>query len=333
VKKAIVFMTVISFLLLIPPVLGEEQPRYDLILVRNDELIDYLITLPYSHSFNIPILPINPKELNEVTKAQLYSYIQLGRTRLLIVGNVNAISLEVEKELENMGFIVTRIGGADRTETAEKLALHFYPNGSKTVILASALDYGSTLAAAELAVEYNYPLLLTWESQLSPSALRGLEELNAKIVVLVGFGINETVENTLKELGYETYWIGRSIEPPPFYTQTSTTPQPQESKYSFLKGVLITLVVSAPIFFYLGRKVRTQQNEILNLLNEKEKAVLRAILEHGGEIKQEDLPELVGYSRPTISKVIQELENKGLIKREKSGKTFVVKIERKIKLD
>lgn len=232
-----------------------------------------------------------------------------------------------------MGFIVTRIGGADRTETAEKLALHFYPNGSKTVILASALDYGSTLAAAELAVEYNYPLLLTWESQLSPSALRGLEELNAKIVVLVGFGINETVENTLKELGYETYWIGRSIEPPPFYTQTSTTPQPQESKYSFLKGVLITLVVSAPIFFYLGRKVRTQQNEILNLLNEKEKAVLRAILEHGGEIKQEDLPELVGYSRPTISKVIQELENKGLIKREKSGKTFVVKIERKIKLD
>jgi len=306
--------------------------NYDLIIVRNDDLIDYLISLPYSHLINAPILPVNPKELDPVTKAQLYSYIQLGRDKVLIIGNTNAVSLDVEKELRDMGFSVTRIGGADRAETAEKLALHFYQNGSKVVILASAWDYGSTLAAAEFAMEYKCPILLTWENQLSPSALRGIEKLNAKIVILVGFGINETIEKTLEGMGYETYWIGRDIEPPPIETTTSSPPQSSGSK-SFFLGMIVTLIILAPVILYLWRRRSERMSEFLEQFNEKELAVLKAIMERGGEVKQEDLPRIVGYSRPTISRIVQDLEKKGIVEREKSGKTFIVRVIKKIKID
>ncbi|ASJ17333.1 hypothetical protein A3L04_09760 [Thermococcus chitonophagus] len=310
-------------------------PQYDLIIVRNDDIIDYLIALPYSHLINVPILPVNPKKLDKVTKAQLYSYIQLGRNRVLIVGSANAISLEVENELKEMGFSVTRIGGADRTETAEKLALHFYPNGSRVVVLASAWDYGSTLAAAKFAMEYKYPLLLTWENQLSPAALEGIKALHPTMVILVGLGLNETIEKTLEKMGYETYWIGRDIEPPPIETNTTTAvpPSTKSSKLSFLLGMIVAFLVMSPLLVYLSKKRSEKRQEILDQLNEKEVAVLKAIIENGGEIKQEELPEIVGYSRPTISRAIQNLEKKGLVVREKSGKTFLVKVVKKIKLD
>ncbi|MFA4662073.1 cell wall-binding repeat-containing protein [Pyrococcus kukulkanii] len=310
-------------------------PQYDLIIVRNDDIIDYLIALPYSHLINVPILPVNPKRLDKITKAQLYSYIQLGRNKVLIVGSANAVSLEVENELKDMGFKVTRIGGADRAETAEKLALHFYPNGSKVVVLASAWDYGSTLAAAKFAMEYKYPLLLTWENQLSPAALAGIKALHPNMVILVGLGLNETIEKTLEKVGYETYWIGRDIEPLPIETNTTTTSTPPSkgTGLSFIMGMLVAFLIMGPFIVYLSKKRSERKQELLELLNEKEIAVLRAIIENGGEIKQEELPEIVGYSRPTISRIIQSLEKKGMVIREKSGKTFIVKVIKKVKLD
>jgi len=310
-------------------------PQYDLIIVRNDDIIDYLIALPYSHLINVPILPVNPKKLDKVTKAQLYSYIQLGRNKILIVGSANAVSINIENELKNMGFEVVRIGGADRAETAEKLALHFYPNGSKVVVLASAWDYGSTLAAAKFAMEYKYPLLLTWENQLSPVALAGIKSLHPNMVILVGLGLNETIEKTLEGMGYETYWIGRDIEPLPIETNTTTTPltSGKGAGLSFIMGMLVAFLIMGPFIVYLNKKRAERKQELFESLNEKEIVVLKAIVENGGEIKQEELPEIVGYSRPTISRIIQSLEKKGIVVREKSGKTFIVRVLKKVKFD
>ncbi|WP_204318318.1 hypothetical protein, partial [Serratia marcescens] len=56
-------------------------------------------------SIALAIGSVNPKELDPVTKAQLYSYIQLGRVKVLIICNTNAVSLDVEKELRDMGFL------------------------------------------------------------------------------------------------------------------------------------------------------------------------------------------------------------------------------------
>jgi putative cell wall-binding protein len=141
----------------------KEGPKYDLIIVRNDDLIDYIIALPYAKMLDVPILPVNREELDPGTIAQLQSYAQFGWKHVLIIGDSQAVSDKVQDELLNMGFVVERIGGAVRTETAAKLAMHFYPNGYDTVVLASSSDYGSALAAARWAMIYGLPLLLTQE--------------------------------------------------------------------------------------------------------------------------------------------------------------------------
>ena len=303
------------------------RPEYDLIIVRNDDLIDYITVQPYARLLDIPVLPVNPQGLDEKTWAQLYSYVQLGWKNILIVGNSNAVSKEVEDELLKMGYSVTRIGGDVRTETAEKLAIHFYPTGSKAVVIASALDYGSALAASKFAMEYELPMLLTLENDLSEHAIAGLSSLNPDLVIIVGTGINETIETKLQSMGYQTYWLGRTVEKPP----VSPPEEPSPYTYSFI-GAVLALVITVPVVLYWAKK-RWYSNKIpVEVLTEKERIVVKALIDQGGKAKQEDLPELTGYSRPTVSRIIQELEKKQLVEREKVGKTFIVKLVKEIDL-
>lgn len=303
-----------------------QEPHYDIIIVRNDNLIDYIIALPYAAKLEVPILPVNPTQLDEQTKAQLYSYVQIGWKEALIVGNAQAISPEVENELMILGFNPKRIGGDYRTETAEKLATHFYDHAD-TVFLASALDYGSALAAAKFAMEYKYPILLTLENDLSEPAELGLKKLGVKQVIMVGAGLSPTIKEKLESEGYTVYWYGKNVEPLPLHKEEPKSP------YTYtLIGALIALAVSIPIVVYYGKKRWSANVVPVEVLTEKERIVVEAILKAGGTVKQEDLPEATGYSRPTISRIIQELEKKQLITREKIGKTFVVKMIKEIRL-
>lgn len=305
----------------------ENRPEYNLIIVRNDDLIDYITVQPYARLLNIPVLPVSPQKLDEKTWAQLYSYIQLGWKKVLIVGNSNAVSKDVEDELLKMGYSVTRIGGDVRTETAEKLAVHFYPQGSKAVVLASALDYGSALAASKFAMEYDLPLLLTLENDLSEHAIAGLNHLKPNLVILVGTGLNKTIEVKLKNMGYETYWLGKNVEKPP----VSPPEKPSPYRYSLI-GAIISLAIAIPLTLYWAKKKWYSHKIPVEVLTEKERIIVKALIKQGGKVKQEDLPELTGYSRPTVSRIIQELEKKQLVEREKIGKTFIVKLVKEIDL-
>ncbi|WP_297505117.1 MarR family transcriptional regulator, partial [Thermococcus sp.] len=84
------------------------------------------------------------------------------------------------------------------------------------------------------------------------------------------------------------------------------------------------------VSLYYAKKRWAANRVPIEVLTEKERIVVKAILEKGGVIKQEELPELTGYSRPTISRIIQELEKKQLVEREKVGKTFIVKLTKEI---
>ncbi|NJE60369.1 cell wall-binding repeat-containing protein [Thermococcus sp. 21S7] len=302
----------------------EERPKYDLILVRNDDMIDYIVALPYAKMLDVPILPVNPKELDPGTIAQLQSYAQFGWNHVLIIGDSQAISDTVQDELLNMGFVVERIGGAVRTETAAKLALHFYPNGYDTVVLASSSDYGSTLAAARWAMIYGLPLLLTQEDALSDSTLNALKKLHPDLVILMGAGMSKDIEIKLQGMGYQTYWYKENLD-------IKLPSQPKETNWvTIVAAVLLSLAVAVPLSIYYAKKRWAANRVPIEVLTEKERIVVKAILDRGGTVKQEELPELTGYSRPTISRIIQELEKKQLVEREKIGKTFTVKLTKEI---
>jgi len=317
---------IVALILLQSAVAQPVYGSYDLIIVRNDNLIDYIVALPYSKLLGVPILPVNPEELDTATLAQLQSYVQFGWDRVLVIGDYQAISQRVQEQLINIGFQVTRIGGATRVDTAVKLAETFYPEGADTVVLASASDYGSALAAARWVMTYNNPLLLTDPNNLSPAVVKALEKLKPRLVILIGAGMSKNVELQLEELGYETYWLKETIT-----ISLPTTSTPPGTNWTLVIGaVILTLAVAIPASLYYAKKKWSANKVPIEVLTEKERRVVKAILDRGGTVKQEELPELTGYSRPTISRIIQELEKKQLVEREKVGKTFTVKLTKEI---
>ncbi|WP_297467578.1 cell wall-binding repeat-containing protein [Thermococcus sp.] len=323
-----VFALVLMFITpLVHPIHAQtESPPYDLIIVRNDNLIDYIVALPYSKLLGVPILPVNPNELDTATLAQLQSYEQFGWYKVLVIGDYKAISQKVQEQLISLGFQVTRIGGATRVDTSVKLAEEFYPNGADTVVLASASDYGSALAAARWAMTYNNPLLLTNPNNLSQSVIDALKKLHPRQVVLIGAGMSKNIEHELQALGYQTYWVKETIT----ISVPTTTPQTKTNWTLVIGAVIITLAIAIPASLYYAKKKWSANKVPIEVLTEKERIVVKAILDKGGTVKQEELPELTGYSRPTISRIIQELEKKQLVEREKVGKTFIVRLTKEI---
>lgn len=324
---AVAVIALFLFPLLLPTASGQNQDNeYDLIIVRNDDLIDYIVALPYSKHLDVPILPVNPQELDPATLAQLQSYEQFGWYHVLVIGDYQAISQKVQEQLMSLGFQVTRIGGATRVDTSVNLAKEFYSPGIDAVVLASSSDYGSALAAARWAMAHNQPLLLTSPSNLSEPVKSALEYLRPHIVILIGAGMSKSIETELNNLGYETHWVKENLT-----ISVPTSTMPQGANWSYVIGaVVITLAVTVPASLYYAKKKWATNRVPIEVLTEKERAVVKAILEKGGTIKQEELPELTGYSRPTISRIIQELEKKQLVEREKTGKTFIVKLTKEI---
>jgi len=67
------------------------------------------------------------------------------------------------------------------------------------------------------------------------------------------------------------------------------------------------------------------------VLNEDEQKVIDIIGEHQGKLRQDKLPRLTDFSRPKVSRLVSDLMGRGVISREKHGKTYVLQLERKVK--
>ena len=171
-----------------------------------------------------------------------------------------------------------------------------------------------------------HPLVLNHPTTLSNSTEEALEKLQPDLVVIIGAGLPDDLESQIEALGYQTYWIKKDL--------TITPPAPPVEKETDWTMVILAVIVSVatvvPVTVYYAKKKWASNRVPIEVLTEKERIVVKAILEKGGTVKQEELPELTGYSRPTISRIIQELEKKQLVEREKVGKTFLVKLTKEI---
>lgn len=94
----------------------------------------------------------------------------------------------------------------------------------------------------------------------------------------------------------------------------------------FIFGFAIGLFLGVSGTFWLIKyKERQAKREIgLSLLNDNQLELIKLIYEHGGKISQRDLCDLTGFSKSKISRNLVPLEERGLITREKWGRTYVV---------
>ncbi|HIP16409.1 MAG TPA: winged helix-turn-helix transcriptional regulator [Methanothermococcus okinawensis] len=64
---------------------------------------------------------------------------------------------------------------------------------------------------------------------------------------------------------------------------------------------------------------KTLKNMLMDILTEEEKTIVNLIKEYG-EITQKEIVEITGMSKPKVSRIVADLENRGIIKKVKIGR-------------
>jgi len=151
-----------------------------------------------------PILLTDPSRLPGVTSLALNT---LRPAQVVIVGGTNAVSSAVEAQVRAQGFVVTRIGGRDRYDTAELVAksvatggqrtggpgagtatatVGLDPQGRRTAVLGNGQDFPDILAAGPLGYAEAFPITITRPESLNVQTRRTLEALDVDQVLIVG---------------------------------------------------------------------------------------------------------------------------------------------------
>ena len=95
----------------------------------------------------------------------------------------------------------TRLGGADRVNTAVQISKYGWPNNDSGVAIIVRDDsFPDALAGTPLAYMFNAPILLTNKDTLSPDTESELDRLNPKTILILGsYGaVSQNIENHLK---------------------------------------------------------------------------------------------------------------------------------------
>ena len=100
------------------------------------------------------------------------------------------------------------------------------------------------------------------------------------------------------------------------------------SNYSFLivPGIIIIFLIGI-IIFLKKRHIKI----ILPILKSDEKKVFEAVAKLGSGTRQKKIVEESGYSKAKVSKVLKNLQERGILRLERIGRTNKVHIEKKLK--
>ncbi len=299
--------------------IGSLGAEYDVVLVRSDVYADWIIAQSYSHKSGVPIIATSPDSIDPQIREQLEGYRGFGFDQVLIIGGEKAVSLEVQRELEGMGYVTHRISEADRSGTSARVAVELF-KGSDTAIIANGGASEALLVAGRLASTTGTPVLFVREDEIPPSVLAAMKSIGVDKVILVDLAISEDLKSTLVSKGYELEVI-----------EAVSDYKPTEQK---LSGTIIMLAVGIAVgvaaVLIISKVMEKEEKIPVTVLTEAEKKVVRAINERGGEITQDQLPELTSYSRPKISRVVSELVDRGVLAKQPQGRTQKITLEKQL---
>ncbi|WP_370325319.1 cell wall-binding repeat-containing protein [Euzebya sp.] len=135
---------------------------------------------------------------------------RLEASSIIILGGPDAVSEEIEQDLQALDVSVRRIAGPSRIETATALASELLPRAT-TAILVRAFGAGSqayvdSIAAGSLAAHSSSPVIFTDTDELSAPTAEFLQSSEIEHVVIVGGtdSISTEVEKTLQSLDLDT---------------------------------------------------------------------------------------------------------------------------------
>jgi len=131
-------------------------------------------------------------------------------------------------------------------------------------------------------------------------------------------------------------WIFTNISKSnnPFFLLRFDEPIIPETDVPFFKKTFNIFWIGIIVGIFLGISgtswlIRYREKQAMKklgrtLLTDTQKALIRIVYDHKGKISQRELCDITGYSKSKISRNLVPLEMRGLIRREKWGRTYVV---------
>lgn len=153
------------------------------VLTRYDEYADALGGASLAGAAWGPLLLTPPTSLRADVQAEIDRVLG-GTGTVFVLGGVGAVSAGVEKALQDAGYTVVRLAGADRFETsvkvAERVSWYLPPDGKPQFVLATTgLNFPDGLAAGATAGSYGATVVLTRDNTLTTPVKNYLDQMSA----------------------------------------------------------------------------------------------------------------------------------------------------------
>ncbi|MHA7139619.1 cell wall-binding repeat-containing protein [Rossellomorea arthrocnemi] len=170
--------------------LSKKQTSDKAILATGANFPDSLAIAPFAAENGIPIFLSN-QEKDSIDAETLKLLNQ--KEEVIIVGSNDVVS---EKIVNSIKTDTTRIGGADRYDTAKKI-IEQLDLGSHEAYVATGLNFADALTGASLAGKRQSPILFSKEEELPSSMSQLIRNRDISTLTLLG---GEDVVRTDKEL-------------------------------------------------------------------------------------------------------------------------------------
>ncbi len=157
------------------------------VLATADNYPDALAGSVLAHKLNAPLLLVGKtaKE-QEVLLAYLKDHVETQGT-LTLLGGSGAIPAAVEQTLQANGYSqIIRLGGANRYETALKIAEELKVEQGRPVILAYGGNYPDALSVSSAAAVLQSPILLVEKNVISEGVKDKLTQIKPSKVYIIG---------------------------------------------------------------------------------------------------------------------------------------------------
>jgi len=162
------------------------------IIASGENYADALTGSALSGALGAPLLLTAKDALPAVTAAAMGRMMGTNKT-VYVLGGEAAVSAGVVTTLTGLGYVVTRLSGADRYATAAAVAAKVKEqstigslNGKVTCILASGQGYADALSAGPLAHNNKMPILLTEPGTLTAATSAAITANGCKQMMIVG---------------------------------------------------------------------------------------------------------------------------------------------------
>jgi uncharacterized membrane protein len=118
---------------------------------------------------------------------------------------------------------------------------------------------------------------------------------------------------------------------------------PHEQQLNFMETALpiiisISLIIGAGTYYLMSQKVeekkdslRKQSDILLKFLSEDEKKLVNLLIENNGKILQAEVTRLPGMSKVKSHRVVQKLLDKGVLEKDRLGKTNILNFSKEVK--